>query len=246
MILVSDLITLTLTLALLTQAVPSSSFTVTLPLPLSASRVLPRSIAAGGDFRRNKSLVVPLFAAEDNKNPFAFAQGLLSQQKGAAATDVSKTSAMPDCVVDADYTLAAVFAAIGLGVFLVGNVFTFVFGGFLILLATLFAVQATRIRFVFDQEAFELKNTSGDDAQLTDSGENFVVGGANRWAYSSFVNWEFFPKGSPIPVLVYFKETQTIKTDGSNDGQIHFFPAIANSKQLEEQFTLRGCAKIRD
>eukprot|EP00971_Amphidinium_carterae_P043204 849987-Amphidinium_carterae.1 len=29
----------------------------------------------------------------------------------------------------------------------------------------------------------------------TVQGENIVVGGENRWSYSSFVNWEFFPKG---------------------------------------------------
>jgi len=93
-------------------------------------------------------------------------------------------------------------------------------GGFITLLAILFAVQASRIRFVFDSDCFELKQ--GDD--LKDSGENFVVGGANRWAYTSFVNWDFFPSLA-FPILVYFKETQTPKTDGSEPGQIHFFPA---------------------
>jgi len=225
-------------LALLIRAIPSSAFAAS---PLSPSRVLQSSTAAS----RERRQLGPLFAVDDNNNPFGFVQGLFSQQKGTAVVE-PKTPAIPDVVVDSDYTLAAVFAAIGLGAFLVGNVFTFIVGGFLILLATLFAVQASRIRFVFDKEAFELKNTSGDNEQLSDSGENFVVGGANRWRYDSFVNWEFFPKGSPIPILVYFKETQTVKADGSNDGQIHFFPAIANCKQLEEQFELRGCAKIRD
>jgi hypothetical protein len=32
--------------------------------------------------------------------------------------------------------------------------------------------------------------------------------------------------------------------DKRGNGQIHFFPAIANSKQLQEQFQLRGCAKV--
>ena len=48
------------------------------------------------------------------------------------------------------------------------------------------------------------------------------VGGENRWAYSSFKNWRFFPGRDvlapietplgavkPFPFLVYFKETQT-------------------------------------
>ena len=34
------------------------------------------------------------------------------------------------------------------------------------------------------------------------------MGGANRWKYDSFVNWEFFPSVD-LPILVYFKETQT-------------------------------------
>mmetsp|Transcript_26276 Transcript_26276/g.44742 ORF Transcript_26276/g.44742 Transcript_26276/m.44742 type:complete len:228 (-) Transcript_26276:691-1374(-) len=216
-------------LALL-QATPSSAFATA---PLSSSRV--------GSVERRQE-VGPLFA-EDN-NPFGFVQGLFS---GGTTVAQPKTPAIPDCVVDSDYTLAAVFASIGLSsVFLGHDIFTSVFGGLFVLLATLFAVQASRIRFVFDGEAFELKNASGDNEQLSDSGENIVVGGANRWKYDSFVNYEFFPKGSPVPILVYFKETQTVKEDGSNDGQIHFFPAIANCKQLEEQFALRGCAKIRD
>mmetsp|Transcript_4046 Transcript_4046/g.5556 ORF Transcript_4046/g.5556 Transcript_4046/m.5556 type:complete len:92 (+) Transcript_4046:173-448(+) len=87
---------------------------------------------------------------------------------------------------------------------------------------------------------------------MEDSGENFVVGGANRWTYDSFVNWDFFPS-IKFPILVYFKETQTPQEqwnegpgqfDKAGGGQIHFFPAIANCEQLQEQFTLRGCAKM--
>ena len=65
--------------------------------------------------------------------------------------------------------------------------------------------------FVFDETSFELKNVdlgASDEDALTESGENFVVGGANRWTYDSFVNWDFFPSVD-YPVLVYFKESQT-------------------------------------
>ncbi len=34
------------------------------------------------------------------------------------------------------------------------------------------------------------------------------VGGRNRWAYDTFTNWEFYPSPQ-LPILVYFKETQT-------------------------------------
>jgi len=36
------------------------------------------------------------------------------------------------------------------------------------------------------------------------------------------------------------------KLDKKGGGQVHFFPAIANAKQLEEQFQSRGCAKVDD
>jgi hypothetical protein len=93
-------------------------------------------------------------------------------------------------------------------------------GLFTTLLGALFLVQATRIRFIFDSTSLELVN-QGEDGQLESSGENVVVGGANRWATSTIVNYDFFPNGwinGPIgPLLVYFKETQT-PSESWNDG----------------------------
>lgn len=65
-------------------------------------------------------------------------------------------------------------------------------------------------RFVFDEDSFELKNADfgASSEVLLESGENFVVGGANRWRYDTFVNWDFFPNVN-TPILVYFKENQT-------------------------------------
>lgn len=83
------------------------------------------------------------------------------------------------------------------------------------LLGSLFVVQAGRIRFVFDQTAFELKN-AGAGEELNESGDNIVVGGANRWNYDAFVNYDFFPS-IDVPILVYFKETQTPQ-DKWNEG----------------------------
>jgi hypothetical protein len=169
-----------------------------------------------------------------------------------------KSSRLPDVIIDSDYTLAAAFAILGIAILftdynvdgslsLVGA-----FGGcFITLLGVLFAIQARRIRFVFNEQYFEIKtveqtttttDTDGSSSKgivvLKDSGENFVVGGANRWAYTSFVNWKFFPS-LEVPILVYFKEIQTIKANGTNnDGQIHFFPAVANCKQLREQVSI--------
>lgn len=88
------------------------------------------------------------------------------------------------------------------------------------------------MRFVFDDEALEVVISGkqpGDDGSET---ENAFVGGRNRWAYESFVNWEFWWPG--FPVLVYFKETQT-----KPEGQIHFFPIIFDGAELYEVMRAR-------
>ncbi|GAB4814022.1 hypothetical protein N2152v2_001068 [Parachlorella kessleri] len=90
------------------------------------------------------------------------------------------------------------------------------------ILGAFLAFQASRVQFVFDDEALEV--VVGKQQEET---ENAFVGGANRWRYDTFVNWEFWWPG--FPVLVYFKETQTTEKDG---GQIHFFPVLFDGKQL--------------
>ena len=164
-----------------------------------------------------------------------------------------------DTVIEPDYKLAA--GALVLGPALI--VAPYLFGGFVTLLGVLFIVQTLRIRFVFDDEAFEVKTldlSEGLDGALGDTGENFAVGGENRWAYSSFVNWEFFPTQS-FPILVYFKETATPQdkwavgpgqfansddalAKGAVQGQVHFFPCIGNADQLRDEFIKNGCAKL--
>ena len=177
--------------------------------------------------------------------------GIFGGGGDASEKAVSKPN-IPDVVVDPDYNVAIGFAAYG--IFLVAifqaSLLGVVLGGLTLLFASFLVVQTNRLRFVFDETSFELK--SGLSGELTDTGENVVVGGANRWTYASFKNWEFFPS-KDFPILVYFKETQTSadkweegpgQFDKVGGGQIHFFPAIAKVDQLEEQFRLRGCAKI--
>lgn len=123
------------------------------------------------------------------------------------------------------------------------------FGG-IALLFTLFsaflAFQTTTLRFTFDDTSFSLVKSDGSSI-----GDNIKVGGENKWAYSSFENWAFLPSDD-VPILVYFKENQTpienradapIVVD-SLEGQAHFFPAISNSKQLEQGFLANGCKKL--
>ncbi|KAL9443385.1 hypothetical protein AB3S75_016691 [Citrus x aurantiifolia] len=97
------------------------------------------------------------------------------------------------------------------------------------LLGLLLLFQTTRVRFVFDDEALEVK--VGDE--FNESGENVFVGGKNCWKYSTFVNWELWWPN--FPILVYFKETQT-----KPEGQVHFFPVIFNGKQLYDVMVERA------
>ncbi|XP_076958777.1 uncharacterized protein LOC143634633 [Bidens hawaiensis] len=97
------------------------------------------------------------------------------------------------------------------------------------LLGLFLLFQTTRVRFVFDDEALEVKVGK----ELEESGENVFVGGKNRWKYTSFVNWELWWPN--FPILVYFKETQT-----KPEGQVHFFPVIFNGKQLYDVMVERA------
>ncbi|CAE7031806.1 unnamed protein product [Symbiodinium sp. CCMP2456] len=172
-------------------------------------------------------------------------------------------SSQPAVVIKEDYTLAAVFSAVGIALCTLPYL-GFGLGALITVLGILFFVQAGRVRFVFDNEAFELR-TLGNAEELEKPGENIVVGGQNRWKYSSFVNWEFFPKGlvekGLPPILVYFKETQTPDTEwsvgpgaaanspealekGAVPGMVHFFPCICDAQQIKAEFERRGCKKL--
>lgn len=122
--------------------------------------------------------------------------------------------------------------------------------GALALLFTVFSLfltfQTTTLRFAFDDDSFSLVKSDGSSM-----GENVVVGGENKWAYSSFLNYDFLPSAD-FPILVYFREDQTpvenreevpIVVDNL-DGQVHFFPAISNVQELKKGFEEHGCAKL--
>lgn len=112
--------------------------------------------------------------------------------------------------------------------------------------AAFIAFQTTTLRFQFDDTSFSLAKADGGS-----NGENIVVGGENRWSYKSFVNYDFLPT-EDFPILVYFKETQTPKDSwvevpivvDKAEGQVHFFPAIANVQQLKAAFQANKCNKI--
>ncbi|CAB9514336.1 Protein of unknown function (DUF3119) [Seminavis robusta] len=194
---------------------------------------------------------------------------LLKSKEDTAVKAVEEKEAkptIPDVVIDSDYKLGAIFLAGGILLDLIPYI-QLTLGPFVTLLGILFVVQTARLRFCFDDTSFELRTTGGDENEgnLGQTGENIVVGGENRWTYDSFVNYDFFPEGwidqPQGPILVYFKETQTPSenwndgpgqsanspealANGAKPGQVHFFPAICNSKQLRDEFARRGCAKL--
>ncbi|KAL2979070.1 hypothetical protein AAZX31_13G151600 [Glycine max] len=130
-------------------------------------------------------------------------------------------------IPEPDYRIPIVLLGIAGGLVYTDNLVPAVSVG---LLGLLLLFQTTRVRFVFDDEALEVK--IGE--QLQESGENVFVGGKNRWKYSTFVNWEFWWPN--FPILVYFKESQT-----KPEGQIHFFPIIfQNGKQLYDVMVERA------
>jgi hypothetical protein len=162
-------------------------------------------------------------------------------------------------VIDKDFRLAGVFLSLGLLLDTIPWI-QLTLGPLVTLLGALFLVQSFRLNFVCDKDAFELQMGSGEDV-----GENIVVGGENRWDYDKFVNYDFFPKGwidqPQGPILVYFKENQTSSdkwnegpgksansaealAKGSKPGQVHFFPALCNTKQLRAEWERRGCTKM--
>jgi len=173
-------------------------------------------------------------------------------------------------VIDPDFRVATLFLSIGVLLDTLPYL-ALGLGPLVTLLGVLFLVQTFRIRFRFDSDGyFELLSSSKGEDNLQSTGENVVVGGANKWATDTIVNYDFFPKGGLFdtetgligPILVYFKETQTpsdswnegpgktandpekIATGKAVPGQVHFFPAVCNGKQIRAEFAKRGCGKI--
>jgi len=134
--------------------------------------------------------------------------------------------------------------------------------GFHLWFGSFIGYQTMKTRAVFNKDSFELMTVTNKQLGIApDTGlmpkkyKNYVLGTTNKWRYDSFVNWDFFPS-IDIPILVYFKETQTPKElqkkgslgmrqmDRRENGQMHWFPAYANVRQLREQFEAHGCQKI--
>ena len=184
----------------------------------------------------------------------------LTSTIGHVAPSSTFLAAGPIEVIDPSYNLAlgslALGAAFGIPGSPLKSKLSAFLGGIPLTLFGLFLVfQTTTLRFTFDDANFSLVRSN-----LDSTGENVVVGGENVWAYDKFVNYDLFPSRS-FPILVYFKETQTPEefwnvgpgqqanspeaiAEGAVPGQVHFFPAIANTEDLIKGFEKHGCAKI--
>lgn len=130
-------------------------------------------------------------------------------------------------------------------------------GLFHMLFSTLLWVQTRRVRCVFEKDAFEFYNLKGNGldlskgARLEEKPYNYVASTPNRWKYDKITNYDFFPSES-LPIVVYFKETQTppekwnrwgAMFDTYGRGQPHLFPSICSVKQFKEQMEKRGVKK---
>lgn len=157
----------------------------------------------------------------------------LSTSKHQSSLSVYKSSTeFPTIVIPKNYNVAIGSLAITILSLVRGNFFV---GVPFAALSLLLFVQTGKIRFVLDNEAFELFVSKGGEENkeaLEETRENIVVGGKNRWKYDSFVNWFFIPS-KEFPILVYFKENQTPNRKDES-GQIHFFPALMDGRKLYE------------
>jgi len=70
-------------------------------------------------------------------------------------------------------------------------------------------MQKNACEFAVRPAATRVVQLFSSDMRLVKTGDNFAVGGVNRWKYESIVNWEFFPSEA-LPILVYFKEIQVL------------------------------------
>uniref|UniRef100_A0A7S3JR13 Uncharacterized protein n=1 Tax=Aureoumbra lagunensis TaxID=44058 RepID=A0A7S3JR13_9STRA len=167
-------------------------------------------------------------------------------------------------VISRDFRLAA--ATWGLAAYLdsLEPSIALTLGSFFNIAAVIFCVQLIRIDFFFGEKEFGIKASTawtGLKERQKTTGENYVLGGKNLWKYKDVVNYECFPKNSPIPILLYFKETGTPKDKwtvgpgrwantpdalarGAKPGMVHFFPAVVSPQQFKQGFKDHGCPHI--
>lgn len=130
----------------------------------------------------------------------------------------------PRVLLEPDYGLSIRFAALAGAASLVPGGLGLPVALPLGALTALLATRTNVVRFLFDTDAIEI--LAEEDGEVGQSGENFVVGGRNRWRYADITEYAFYPSQA-FPVLVYFNERAT-----KESGQGHLFPVLAKPEEL--------------
>ena len=87
-------------------------------------------------------------------------------------------------------------------------------------------------RCALQADALEVMTAAPGD-EVRASGDNFAVGGRNRWAYDDITEWALYPTAE-APILVYFRERQT-----RPEGQGHLFPVLFSPDVLLQELEQR-------
>lgn len=95
------------------------------------------------------------------------------------------------------------------------------------------APPSTNVAHLAQVDALEVMTATPGAEDVRASGENFAVGGLNRWAYTDIVEWALYPTAE-APALVYFRERQT-----RPEGQGHLFPVLFSPDVLLQELEQR-------
>lgn len=191
------------------------AFSPTLALPVRAaplSSTTPLSLRPQPILKRRRAAALsmssppPSEAPPPNETTMDMEQGALDLSGGAE-------------VVRPDLRLASAFTF--LGGFLVYNGTSWTVVGLpLLVFGAFLYLQTARIRFVFGPTKLNVASRSLSTGDLS-----FIRG----WAYDQIAVWDIYP-APQFPILAYFRERESY--DGR--GSIHFFPILADGKQLRE------------
>lgn len=110
---------------------------------------------------------------------------------------------------------------------------------------TSYAYQKTEsVRYRFDSDSFSLVRRDGSSI-----GPNPVMGGEYAWDYKSIRRYKVVPSRA-LPIFLYIEETKTpvknripapfTAAEATSGAQVHYFPLIADIKEIERNFRLRS------
>ena len=156
-------------------------------MPLAATLLatsLPRASAFVTPATRATKVIHSNTGLASSTSPFDALKSLFAPKEQEEVALPPPPPPLLDVVIEPDFRLAG----ISLGLAAVLDVIPYVqilLGIPVTLLGLLFLVQTLRVRFVFDKNSFSVKTSLVDKTtgELQGSGENFAVGGENRWAY---------------------------------------------------------------